>query len=200
MRKKSANLRECVGLRPPPNSPIAFFRRPASAQANRLRHPLRGRPDWKNAGEFLVHYVEILSLPAHHSCGSDFSLTTYCFNNPACAVAVAISHAGPKGRRATNSARDSLSERSERDSRRFADLFFSSRPSPEPATKKSGRRPATTHQKIFFFLPAHLRRTAQTNPQQQKTKKTPHPHANTKTPSPCTPTRTISHPPGCVAE
>ena len=25
MRKKSANLRECVGLRPPPNSPIAFF-------------------------------------------------------------------------------------------------------------------------------------------------------------------------------
>ena len=55
MRKKSANLRECVGLRPPPNSPIAFFRRPASAPAHRLRRPLRGRPNWKNAGEFLVY-------------------------------------------------------------------------------------------------------------------------------------------------
>ena len=46
----------------------------------------------------------------------------------ACAVAVAISHADPKGRRATQSARDSLSDRRERDSRRFADFFISSIP------------------------------------------------------------------------
>ena len=89
MKKKSANLRECVGLRPPPNSPIAFFRRPASAQAHRLRRPLRGRPDWKNAGEFFVHSVEILSLSSLLSCGVGFSII-YCFNNPACAVVVAI--------------------------------------------------------------------------------------------------------------
>ena len=108
--KKSANLRESRSLRSLSESRALFVdRRPFGSAwliAIATAHAER-----EERYEFL-HELTISTWI--------FLPTGYC---PACAVAVAISHADPKGRRATQSARDSLSDRRERDSRRFVDFF-----------------------------------------------------------------------------
>ena len=120
MRKKSANLRESRSLR----------------SLNESRARIVARLPFGSAWLIAIATAHAGQYPVGRKIHAEIKSScknSYIPSLLACAVAVAISHDAPQGRRATIRARDSLSDRRERDSRRFAD--FLSHPSRSPLNR-----------------------------------------------------------------